>query len=72
MTSGLQPNRFDYRRGASVNGKNRALSNACTKCRDLEKACVAVFSLEMSKEQLVMRMLSPKRKLTRIVFAPDI
>lgn len=29
----------------------------------LEKACVAVFSLEMSKEQLVMRMLSSEAKV---------
>lgn len=29
----------------------------------MEKACVAVFSLEMSKEQLVMRMLSSEAKV---------
>ena len=33
-TSGLQPNRFNYRRGSSVNGKNGFVSNIGAKCRD--------------------------------------
>ena len=63
--------RPDHRRRASVDGQDGTLPDIAQNAAIHENAVVAVFSLEMSKEQLVMRMLALARPASmRIVSAP--
>lgn len=58
MTSGLQRNDLIIVAARPSMGKTALCLNIAQNAAILENAVVAVFSLEMSKEQLVMRMLS--------------
>jgi replicative DNA helicase len=58
LTSGLQPSDLIIIAGRPSMGKTALCLNIAQKAAVNENAVVAVFSLEMSKEQLVMRMLS--------------
>lgn len=58
ITSGLQPSDLIIVAARPSMGKTALCLNIAQKAAVREKAIVAVFSLEMSKEQLVMRMLS--------------
>lgn len=63
MTSGLQPNDLIIIAARPSMGKTAFVLNVAQNAAVLEKAVVAVFSLEMSKEQLVMRMLSSEARV---------
>jgi len=58
ITSGLQPADLIIVAARPSMGKTALCLNIAQRAAVNEKAVVAVFSLEMSKEQLVMRMLS--------------
>jgi replicative DNA helicase len=58
ITSGLQPADLIIIAARPSMGKTALVLNIAQKAAVNERAVVAVFSLEMSKEQLVMRMLS--------------
>ncbi|HSU24486.1 MAG TPA: replicative DNA helicase [Pyrinomonadaceae bacterium] len=58
ITSGLQPSDLIIVAARPSMGKTALCLNIAQRAAVNEKAVVAVFSLEMSKEQLVMRMLS--------------
>ncbi|HSI88372.1 MAG TPA: replicative DNA helicase [Pyrinomonadaceae bacterium] len=58
ITSGLQPSDLIIVAARPSMGKTALCLNIAQRAALREKAIVAVFSLEMSKEQLVMRMLS--------------
>jgi replicative DNA helicase len=63
MTSGLQRSDLIIVAARPSMGKTALCLNIGQNAAILEKAVVAVFSLEMSKEQLVMRMLSSEAKV---------
>jgi replicative DNA helicase len=63
MTSGLQRNDLIIIAARPSMGKTSLCLTIAQNAAILEKAVVAVFSLEMSKEQLVMRMLSSEAKV---------
>lgn len=63
MTSGLQKNDLIIVAARPSMGKTALCLNIAQNAAILEGAVVAVFSLEMSKEQLVMRMLSSEAKV---------
>jgi replicative DNA helicase len=63
MTSGLQPNDLIIVAARPSMGKTALCLTLAQNAAIQEKAVVAVFSLEMSKEQLVMRMLSSEAKV---------
>ena len=58
ITSGLQPSDLIIVAARPSMGKTALCLNIAQRAAVNEKATVAIFSLEMSKEQLVMRMLS--------------
>jgi replicative DNA helicase len=58
ITSGLQPSDLIIVAARPSMGKTALCLNIAQRAAVNERATVAVFSLEMSKEQLVMRMLS--------------
>lgn len=62
-TSGLQPTDLIIIAARPSMGKTALCLTVAQNAATLEGACVAVFSLEMSKEQLVMRMLSSEAKV---------
>lgn len=63
MTSGLQEADLIILAARPSMGKTALALTLAQNAATLEKAVVAVFSLEMSKEQLVMRMLSSEAKV---------
>ena len=63
MTSGLQRSDLIIVAARPSMGKTALCLNIGQNAAIMEKAVVAVFSLEMSKEQLVMRMLSSEAKV---------
>jgi replicative DNA helicase len=63
MTSGLQRNDLIIIAARPSMGKTALCLTIAQNAAILENAVVAVFSLEMSKEQLVMRMLSSEAKV---------
>lgn len=63
MTSGLQPSDLIIVAARPSMGKTALCLTLAQNAAILEKAVVAVFSLEMSKEQLVMRMLSSEARV---------
>ncbi len=63
MTSGLQPSDLIIIAARPSMGKTALCLTLAQNAAVLEKAVVAVFSLEMSKEQLVMRMLSSEARV---------
>lgn len=63
LTSGLQPNDLIIVAARPSMGKTALCLNIAQNSATQEKAVVAVFSLEMSKEQLVMRMLSSEARI---------
>jgi replicative DNA helicase len=63
MTSGLQRTDLIIVAARPSMGKTALCLTLAQNAAILEKAVVAVFSLEMSKEQLVMRMLSSEAKV---------
>ncbi len=58
MTAGLQPSDLIILAGRPSMGKTAFAMNIAQNAALLEKTGVAIFSLEMSKEQLAMRLLS--------------
>ncbi len=62
-TSGLQPTDLIIVAARPSMGKTALCLTLAQNAAILEKAVVAVFSLEMSKEQLVMRMLSSEARV---------
>ncbi len=58
MTAGLQPSDLIILAGRPSMGKTAFAMNIAQHAALVEKTGVAIFSLEMSKEQLVMRLLS--------------
>jgi replicative DNA helicase len=62
-TSGLQPTDLIIVAARPSMGKTALCLTLAQNAATIEGACVAVFSLEMSKEQLVMRMLSSEAKV---------
>lgn len=58
MTAGLQPSDLIILAGRPSMGKTAFAMNIAQNAALLEKTGIAVFSLEMSKEQLAMRLLS--------------
>lgn len=58
MTCGLQPSDMIVLAGRPSMGKTALVLNIATNAALNEDKCVAIFSLEMSKEQLIMRMLT--------------
>lgn len=63
MTSGLQPTDLIIVAARPSMGKTALCLTLAQNAAIREKATVAVFSLEMSKEQLVMRMLSSEARV---------
>ncbi|MGB7068097.1 MAG: replicative DNA helicase [Pyrinomonadaceae bacterium] len=63
MTSGLQKSDLIIVAARPSMGKTALCLTLAQNAAIIEKAVVAVFSLEMSKEQLVMRMLSSESKV---------
>jgi replicative DNA helicase len=63
MTSGLQRTDLIIVAARPSMGKTALCLNIAQNAATLEGACVAVFSLEMSKEQLVMRMLASEARV---------
>jgi replicative DNA helicase len=63
MTSGLQRNDLIIVAARPSMGKTAFCLNIAQNAATLEKSVVAIFSLEMSKEQLVMRMLSSEARV---------
>lgn len=63
MTSGLQRNDLIIIAARPSMGKTALCLTIAQNAAILEHAVIAVFSLEMSKEQLVMRMLSSEAKV---------
>lgn len=58
MTAGLQPSDLIILAGRPSMGKTAFAMNIAQNAALLEKTGIAIFSLEMSKEQLAMRLLS--------------
>jgi replicative DNA helicase len=63
MTSGLQPSDLIIVAARPSMGKTALCLNIAQNAAIDEKAVVGVFSLEMSKEQLVMRMMASEAKV---------
>jgi replicative DNA helicase len=63
MTSGLQRTDLIIVAARPSMGKTALCLNIAQNAATLDGACVAVFSLEMSKEQLVMRMLASEARV---------
>lgn len=63
MTSGLQPSDLIIVAARPSMGKTALCLTLAQNAAIAEKAVVGVFSLEMSKEQLVMRMMSSEAKV---------
>ena len=63
MTSGLQPSDLDPGRGASVDGQDQLRAQHRAARRHSTDMTVGFFSLEMSKEQLFMRMLTSEARI---------
>lgn len=63
MTSGLQPSDLIIIAARPSMGKTALCLTLAQNAAIQEKAAIAVFSLEMSKEQLVMRMLSSEARV---------
>ena len=63
MTSGLQPSDLIIVAARPSMGKTALCLTLAQNAAILEQAVVAIFSLEMSKEQLVMRMLSSEARV---------
>ncbi len=63
MTSGLQPSDLIIVAARPSMGKTALCLTLAQNAAITEKAVVGVFSLEMSKEQLVMRMMSSEAKV---------
>lgn len=63
MTSGLQPSDLIILAGRPSMGKTALALNIAENAAIGEKAVVAVFSLEMAKEQLVTRMLCSQARI---------
>ncbi len=63
MTSGLQPSDLIILAARPSMGKTALALTIAQNAAILENAVVAIFSLEMSKEQLVMRMLSSEARV---------
>src|SRR3712207_9071431 len=64
MTSGLQPSDFVIVAGRPSMGKTALALCMAVNAAKLKRLPIAIFSLEMSKEQLVQRMID--RKSTRL------
>ena len=60
MTAGLQPSDLIIVAGRPSMGKTALALNMAQNAALNHKKVVAVFSLEMSKDSLVMRMLAPR------------
>jgi len=63
ITSGLQPSDLIILAARPSMGKTALVLNIAQRAAVNEKAVVAIFSLEMSKEQLAMRMLSAQASI---------
>ncbi len=63
ITSGLQPSDLIIIAARPSMGKTALVLNIAQRSAVNEKAVVAIFSLEMSKEQLAMRMLSAQASI---------
>jgi replicative DNA helicase len=63
MTSGLQPSDLIILAARPSMGKTALCLTIAQNAAILENAVVAIFSLEMSKDQLVMRMLSSEARV---------
>jgi len=63
MTAQFPVCRSDHRRWKAEHGQNRFLLNVASMLRLRRGYPVAVFSLEMSKEQLVIRMLCSEARV---------
>lgn len=63
ITSGLQPSDLIIIAARPSMGKTALVLNIAQRAAVNEKAVVAIFSLEMSKEQLAMRMLSAQASI---------
>ncbi|MBW4575118.1 MAG: replicative DNA helicase [Aphanothece sp. CMT-3BRIN-NPC111] len=63
MTGGFQPSDLIIVAGRPSMGKTSFAINIANKIAELHKLPVAIFSLEMSKEQLVQRLLSTEAKI---------
>lgn len=63
MTSGLQPSDLFIIAARPSMGKTALVLTLAQNAAIQEKATIALFSLEMSKEQLVMRMLSSEARV---------
>ncbi|MGD9628489.1 MAG: replicative DNA helicase [Pyrinomonadaceae bacterium] len=63
ITSGLQPSDLIIIAARPSMGKTALVLNIAQRAAVNEQAVVAIFSLEMSKEQLVMRMLSSQASI---------
>lgn len=63
ITSGLQPSDLVIIAARPSMGKTALVLNIAQRAAVNEKAVVAIFSLEMSKEQLAMRMLSAQASI---------
>jgi len=57
LTSGLQPSDLILVRSAAIYGEDRFYTQYCTKCWGAPTKNGGIFSLEMSKDQLVQRLL---------------
>jgi replicative DNA helicase len=63
MTSGLQPAGPDHHRGAAVDGEDQPRAEHGAACRHETGRTAGIFSLEMSKEQLFLRMLTAEARI---------
>jgi replicative DNA helicase len=63
MTSGLQPSDLIIVAGRPSMGKTAFVLNIASNAARIANAKVAVFSLEMAKDQLVMRMLTSEARI---------
>ncbi|MGA2192211.1 MAG: replicative DNA helicase [Nitrospirota bacterium] len=63
LTAGLQPADLIIVAGRPSMGKTALCLNIATNCAVKNNLTVAIFSLEMSKEQLVLRMLSSEARI---------
>ena len=63
LTSGLQPSDIDRHRGAAFGRQNRVRAESRRERWLATTLPVAIFSLEMSKESLLMRLLSDHARI---------
>jgi replicative DNA helicase len=66
MTSGLQPSDFIIVAGRPSMGKTALILNIAVNAAQAKRLPVALFSLEMSKEQLVQRMICSEARVNGI------